>query len=572
MKTEMKFKVAPTLLAPTTAISRVDPTLLTDCSKCEGNINIGLFFDGTGNNRDADKGAFKHSNVARLHETYLDKPTRGYFPLYIPGVGTRFPEIREAGESNLGSGFAIGCEQRVLYGLLHIFNSIHAGGFENQPMLSAAQVSALCCNGLVQWDEDSQDSVALGRLGLFRGLRMPYFGGDGKRLEILKGLEKQLQAALIKGRPIIKECFIDVFGFSRGAAEARVFCSWLDELLADGKLAGIIIHFRFVGLMDTVASAGFFSSVAAVVTGADGGHSGWADSRWLRIPTSVQNCVHMIAAHELRKNFPLDTITIGGDLPAHCQEYVYPGAHSDIGGGYAPGALGIAIDRDLHTADALKLSQLPLNHMLACAIAAGAPMKIATAVDRLRAYNPFALSPLVHKAYDDFVAFSTLKPRTVHEWLQPYLNWRWENRLAYRSLKHVREASQADRALLLAHNAWLVEDAAFLDYMERPRSFLSRLLPQSRILAQINAARLSAFDDEARSVLAIAKAAAPTEIRLHHMFDLFVHDSLAGFDHKRCELAGYWRYRKGYLGDEKRQITHSDVPGDVTSASVVGAA
>ena len=368
------FVVAPTLTAPTAAITRVEPKLLTDCSKCEGNINIGVFFDGTNNNRDADKPKLKHTNVVRLFETYLEKPGLGYFRAYIPGVGTRFPDIREQGESMFGNGFGIGCEERVLFGLLYIFNAIHRSAFDNQAFLSDAQATALCCNNSVPWSEDNPDSVALGKLGLFNGLRLPTITGDGMRVKILKKLAEGLQVALVKGRPIIKESFIDVVGFSRGAAQARVFCSWLDEILTDGKLAGVMVHFRFLGLMDTVASAGVVSSVGAGLTGGDGGHSGWAEARYLHIPASVRNCVHMVAVHELRKNFPLDTLTVDGKLPAHCQEFMYPGAHSDVGGGYAPGDLGIAFGADPREADAHKVAQIPLNHMFECATAAGAPL------------------------------------------------------------------------------------------------------------------------------------------------------------------------------------------------------
>lgn len=567
MNKEMHFKVAPTMTAPIAAIMRVEPKLLTDCSKCEGNINVGLFFDGTNNNRDADKEQLKHSNVARLFDAYLEKPGKGYFRGYIPGVGTAFPEIREDGESGLGSGFGIGCEQRVLFALLYVFNAVYRSAHEGELLLDEDQIAALCCNSFVQWSEDDADSVVLGRLGLSHGLRMP-LNGKGMRVKILKDLARRLQAALVKGRPYIKECFIDVFGFSRGAAEARVFCRWLDDILTDGKLAGVIVHFRFVGLIDTVASAGFFSGVAAAATGADGGHSGWAESRYLSIPASVHNCVHMIAAHELRKNFPLDTITVEGKLPPHCQEFIYPGTHSDVGGGYAPGDLGIAFDPNKQTADAQKLAQIPLNHLLECAIAAGAPMNKERAKYKLRRYDPFALSPLVQKAYDDFVTCSTLKPRPVHEWLQPYLNWRWEVRKSYSSLKHVREAGQEDRELLLEYNAKLVADAAFLDKPPKPPGILKTMLwPAFAALKHADAVRARLFEVEARTVLAIAKAAPPTEARLHTLFDLFVHDALAGFDHHQLELSGYWRYRRGYLGDEKRLVVETDAPADSARAA-----
>lgn len=567
MNNEMTFKVAPTMSAPTTAITLVEPERLTDGSKCEANINVGLFFDGTNNNREIDAPDLKHSNVARLNAAYWDQPTKGYFQAYIPGVGTPFPGIRETGRSWLGNGFGIGCEHRVLFALLFLFNALHMSAHDGAPMLTDAQVAALCCNSFVHVSGDDPDSVVLGRLGQTHGLLIP-LSGPGRRVTILKDLARRLEAGLVEGRPHIMECLIDVFGFSRGAAEARVFCSWLDEILVDRKLAGVIVHFRFVGLMDTVASAGFVSSVGAAATGADGGHSGWAESHYLRIPSSVHNCVHMIAGHELRKNFPLDTVTVGGELPAHCQEFVYPGAHSDVGGGYAPGDLGIAFDPDKPTADAQKLAQIPLNHMLECAIAAGSPMKKDRARDPTSNYDPFAIAPSVQKAYNDFIACSMLTPRTVHEWLQPYLNWRWQARLGYTRVNHVGKASEKDRALLIKYNDQLIADAAFLDNPTKPPGMLKRVtMPVQAAIQLLHAERARLFEDEARTVLAIAKGAPATDGRLSQLFNLYVHDALAGFDQNLFELSGYWRYRRGYLGDEKRLVVENDTAAGTNRAA-----
>ncbi len=65
---------------------------------CSGQVFVGLFFDGTGNNRIADYEEppveeRNHSNVVRLFHTFRDEPEKGYFRHYIPGVGTKFPEI-----------------------------------------------------------------------------------------------------------------------------------------------------------------------------------------------------------------------------------------------------------------------------------------------------------------------------------------------------------------------------------------------------------------------------------------------------------------------------------------------
>lgn len=557
MSDDMQFRVAATMQAPLAGIVLVEPDLVTDCAKCEVNVNLGLFFDGTHNNIEADSNVLADSNIARLFNAYLEKNERGYYRRYIPGVGTRFPEIREETESSLGDGFAIGCEERVLFGLLWVLNAVHRHAYNNQALFDDAQIKALCCcqpksSSIMR----AVDYAALGRLGLQDGLRMPDILGDGLRESILKDQVGKLQKKLVKGRPVIKECFIDVFGFSRGAAEARVFCSWLNALLVDGKLAGMIVHFRFVGLMDTVASAGFWSSVVASTTGLNGGHSGWADSHHLRIPPSVKNCVHMVAMHELRKNFPLDTITVDGGLPPHCQEFAYPGTHSDVGGGYKPGELGISVGQDGHEGDALKLAQIPLNHMLECALAAGAPMSLDRAATQ-RNPKPFAIDPRVQKAYEDFLTVSTVNPRAVREWLQPYLNWRWQLRAHYASLNHVKRASKADAALLVQYNAYLMADAQLL-HTSATRRRWDRFFPLQTAMNLAQSISTAALDNEARTVFNIAKSAATTAPALHDLFDYFVHDSLAGFNHHAVELTGYWRYRKGFLGNPKRLIAEND--------------
>ncbi len=358
---EMTFAVAPSKDAPKHNIRLVEPTLHSDCSRCEGNVNLGVFFDGTDNNLKRDLPNLGHSNIARLFHSYREDPTDAYYKLYVPGVGTPFPEIGEEGESNLGNGFAIGSEQRVLYALLWVFNALQRAATD-KPMFTDGQMRALCCTQNTYTSfTPPEDYAELDGLGLQAGLRMPDTVGQGEREAILKKFAVSLHAVLSKSKIKLKECFIDVFGFSRGAAEARVFCNWFNSLLIKNSLAGVIVHFRFLGIMDTVASAGFWSSMVGSLTGLGGGHSGWANAEYLSIPSSIVNCVHMVSMHELRRNFPLDTITVNGIVPKNCVEYAYPGAHSDVGGGYNPGALGVSVGRTSIEGDALKLSQIPLR-------------------------------------------------------------------------------------------------------------------------------------------------------------------------------------------------------------------
>lgn len=534
----LTFTVAPTRTAPVEGIRAAGPHEVTDCSKCEMNINVGIFFDGTNNNRDADRPDLKHTNIVRLWETYKDKPSQGYFPIYVPGVGTEFKEIREQGTSMFGAGFGEGAEQRVLYALVALLNAIHRTACNGQPLLSYGQIAALCCTG---WNPAAESDVAeLAKLGLSSGMKMAGAKGNENRDDILRSLVALLQQRLRSAKPRVKECFVDVFGFSRGAAQARVFCNWLNRILTNELLAGVRMTFRFLGIMDTVASAGLIDSLKG------NGHGGWAHPDHLRIVPGVLSCVHMVAMHELRKTFPLDTVTENCIMQPNCREYAYPGAHSDVGGGYLPGALGVSVGKDKFESDSLKLAQIPLNHMFECATKAGVPLKKENASEGNEfGYDAFKIALALQAAYDQFLDLATTQARPVRDWLQPYLNWRWDRRRVYAGLDHVRKASEKDRRLLLQYHNYFLADAASLE--KKASLFSGRSARHD--------ARPAGRDDsekrEALEILQIAKQTATDEcMRFHGLFDGFVHDSLAGFDLHMAELSGHWRYRKGFLGSD----------------------
>ncbi|OSY98703.1 hypothetical protein BVZ23_29540, partial [Klebsiella variicola] len=81
----------------------------------------------------------------------------------------------------------------------------------------------------------------------------------------------------------------------------------------------------------------------------------------------------LVSGHEQRLCFPLDSVRrANGKYPPCAREVVYPGMHSDIGGGYPPGDQGKANGEN----DSLLLSQIVLNDMYASAFSAGAPLKV----------------------------------------------------------------------------------------------------------------------------------------------------------------------------------------------------
>src|SRR5260221_9348586 len=110
MTEEIKCAVAPSRQAPVAGVTRIVPKCNLDSGKCEVNMHLGLFFDGTNNNMENDKPKLGHSNVVRLFDAYVSQPDDGYFSTYVNGVGTPFSEIGEEGNSTFGNGFGIGCE------------------------------------------------------------------------------------------------------------------------------------------------------------------------------------------------------------------------------------------------------------------------------------------------------------------------------------------------------------------------------------------------------------------------------------------------------------------------------
>ncbi|MEX6665536.1 DUF2235 domain-containing protein [Pseudomonas sp. W2-17] len=134
---------------------------------------------------------------------------------------------------------------------------------------------------------------------------------------------------------------LDVFGFSRGAASARHLANEvlkksrgaLDPVLDPRKLplsdsfswASGSVRLKVIGLFDTVAAVGGIADLGSV-----------RDTVNKRVnlflpPGCAQQVLHLVAGDEHRRNFVLNSVK-----PDWQREIVLPGCHSDIGGGYQP--------------------------------------------------------------------------------------------------------------------------------------------------------------------------------------------------------------------------------------------
>jgi Uncharacterized alpha/beta hydrolase domain (DUF2235) len=346
-----------------TGVCRVmDPKM-----SCPKTLHITLFFDGTNNNDDRsnphrDSLNYTHTNVARLFKAAVADNSRGIFPFYIPGVGTPLRDIGELLYTSKGKAFADGFAARCVLGYVHVLNAVYQSivSDKTRGLIDHSEVRSLCDNG-------ANDKMAV-------------FNPYVRRLGVAH--EQAVDESAFPRT--VRKIWINVIGFSRGAAAARVFVHKLiNEWAPGGKLGeqsgkyALPYQVNFMGLFDTVASVGLPDSTRAVVNvGSFDGHFAFASGGSLDIPESAQFCYHAFSIHEQRMSFPLDSIRQGNNYPSeNLQEVAYPGVHSDLGGGYGPGEQGKACDEKGAGDDSRKLSQIPLHDMYIAALKHGVPMK-----------------------------------------------------------------------------------------------------------------------------------------------------------------------------------------------------
>jgi hypothetical protein len=337
--------------------------------QCRLYPKLSFFFDGTGNNMYQEMQKPEHeqalSNVAKLYLAAINDPdTQGVTPTYISGVGTPFQVPRRV------------------------------PGYFTELLR-----------------DDAGGALGLG-LGAGGQTRI-----DAALAEFDMILGEDWSAGARQHMPFIS---VAVFGFSRGATEARAFVRKLlsrcvdkngQRCWVDKDLWRIPLRITFLGLFDTVASVG-----------GPGLHLDWASE--LAIPLEVERCVHYVAAHEVREAFPLDSVRVDRTYPGNCEEAVYPGVHSDVGGGYAP---------DMQGRSNL-LSRIPLRHMYAAALEAGVPL---LSLDKIPAkfqnYLLLADNEPVVKLYQDYMAaLPVAEGDDVESLIHVHrrLNFQWRGSLA----------------------------------------------------------------------------------------------------------------------------------------------
>jgi hypothetical protein len=428
---------------------------------CKTNIFFGFFFDGTSNNYENAEVTKDHSNVARLYDCYpgLSVPKvlpastdwqykpddyRHFFKVYIPGIASPFPAVKDTGQDldqiTGGAGGALG-ESRIIWALAQAVNNVHRY-FHKAPLITSSDMDRL----LRRVELTKHARSLMERSDSAYGSERGNYGLVQTREEF-KGVLQRLHAAVSAhwpnertGKPekidpgTVKTIYVSTFGFSRGATEARAFTNWLQSLCKldaalRGKsggmsLGGFNVEFDFLGLFDTVASVGMANSGRI----ADG-HWAWADAEdSLRIPEGVKKCLHLVAAHEVRRSFPVDSVSINGALPEGCQEIVLPGAHSDVGCGYCPCEQGRGSDPN---GDDM-LSRIPLLMMYKAARLNGVPLKLEFASSTAK--GRFALSKKTIEAFNAYIGTCKVTHGPIHqimrEQARKHIEWRFARRVS----------------------------------------------------------------------------------------------------------------------------------------------
>jgi hypothetical protein len=493
---------------------------------CASKIHVGIFFDGTNNNKQRDQldvlertrdaNQCSHSNVVVLYDAYRDEPDEGYFSFYVPGVGTPFLEIGEKTETQDGKSTAWGGDARINWAMLRLLDAMHFA-IHRQNFFSNKEVGKFATTAPLHAGMDIGPNLD--------GKRQFFTGDAVKRDGPPTGRLANLKQALESFKPKkLFEVNVSVFGFSRGAAQARAFCHFVHHVLlqqtASGSytLAGVPFRLNFLGLFDSVASVGMADSSPFWR-----GLGGWANGT-LDIVPSVERTVHLCAAHEIRANFPLSTARAGPSYPANCVEKVYPGAHSDVGGGYPAGSQGKSAG-----ARSRLLSQMPLVDMYREAQRCMVPLltieQLLTTDVGKRTAADFDIDPACIARFNAYRTWTAgVSAATVDALLQGHMRqyWLWRLRHIGRTdaLESHKHASSQDRQDVLESDGDFMQDMA--DALRERRMYGD---------ADTSGAAVSdAKRDFVKLNAPYAHGAKPDVPPLvHEFFDVMVHDSHASF-------------------------------------------
>ena len=160
-------------------------------------------------------------------------------------------------------------------------------------------------------------------------------GVNGKLDKMFKQIKQKLENILAENEVTFSSIIFNVYGFSRGAATARMFCNRVmkqkkiklktEYVLEQSEyldLSAYHVTLKMVGLFDTVSSIG--------VNHTDDVKANHQDLNFGQCLSG--KIVHILAGHEFRQKFNVTSIK-HSVLDTNGFELVMPGCHTDIGDG-----------------------------------------------------------------------------------------------------------------------------------------------------------------------------------------------------------------------------------------------
>ncbi|WP_240457137.1 T6SS phospholipase effector Tle1-like catalytic domain-containing protein [Vibrio neptunius] len=286
-------------------------------------FRIGVFFDGTGNNDKNDaykerRGSKSRTNVARLFAAYPQVPGESA-KIYVSGVGTTDIEdeslraaMIDAGEDESDPAQAFGVDSANIKGtegisfLLSYLDGQNGAFYKWQSLLEQLKRTIV----VLEDEYDRITHIVFDVMGFSRGA----------------ALSRHFVNALYKGlpdytRPVDKVPNIGIRPHLLGDEKPDKFPSVITcRGYEPDKSRGVSV--RFLGLFDTVAS--FYKA----------GNSDEGNFQMGLEPTCATTVFQLAATHEYRVNFPRTSLEKAGWKPDNFFEEHFPGAHSDVGGGY----------------------------------------------------------------------------------------------------------------------------------------------------------------------------------------------------------------------------------------------
>lgn len=289
------------------------------------NVIIGVFFDGTSNNRvnadskeknpdaykshtgwlsdlDNSSTSFKndHTNVDKL-ENYYPKITNEYFSIYIQGIGTEdlkgdFSVGQGLGEGQTGipAKVRIACQRaasnllKYTQGSLKLINKISIDVFGFSRGAAAARYFAH------ELSKPASDE------------RLYFSNNSDKQYYVSPNSQR---AVYLKNPPKTY-----VHDQKKAPTAKNPAHGYFGEYMQANNIPFLNLEIRFAGLFDSVSSYGLMHS----------NDVGQLHQNAINIATHI---IHITAADEHREKFELTHVTKGIELS-------FPGVHSDIGGGY----------------------------------------------------------------------------------------------------------------------------------------------------------------------------------------------------------------------------------------------